>query len=91
MVSQSNICVCFLTTISRYQTHQLQNNSDDFCATVNCYRYAEYDQIHWNLFDYVHNQTDQVGNFFPNTDLTYGEMKRIVLAEWNDKMNHQTR
>ena len=66
----------------RYQTHQLRNMSDDFCATINCYRYDEDDPIQWNLFDYVNDANGQMGNFFPNTDFSFGEMRRIVLHEW---------
>lgn len=65
----------------RYQTHQLRNVSEDFCATVNCYRYDENDHIQWNLFDYVNDENGEVGNFFPNTDFTFGEMRKIVLQE----------
>ena len=65
----------------RYQTHQLRNVSDDFCATVNCYRYAEADEIQWNLFDYVNDEDGVVGSFIPNTDFTFGEMRKIVFEE----------
>ena len=37
----------------RYQTHQLRNVSDDYCATVQCYRYDDKDDIQWNQFDFV--------------------------------------
>ena len=69
-------------SIFRYQTHQLRNVSDDFCATLNCYKYDEEDPIQWNLFDYVNDENGQMGNFFPNTDFSFGEMRRIVLQEW---------
>ena len=49
---------------------------------MNCYRYDDYDETHWNMFDYVNDTSEEVGNFVPNTDLTYGDMKSIVLAEW---------
>jgi len=68
-----------------YQTHQLRNVSDDFCATLNCYKYDEDDPIQWNLFDYVNDENGQMGNFFPNTDFSFGEMRRIVLEEWEKK------
>ena len=59
--------------------------SDDFCATINCYRYDEDDPIQWNLFDYVNDANGQMGNFFPNTDFSFGEMRRIVLKEWDGR------
>ena len=70
----------------RYQTHQLRNVSNDFCATVNCYRYDENDKIQWNLFDYVNDENGEVGNFFPNTDFTFGEMREIVFDEWKSRL-----
>ena len=79
-------CLCF-----RYQTHQLRNVSTDFCATVNCYKYDENDSIQWNLFDYVNDENGEVGNFFPNTDLTFGEMRKIVFDEWNLRIGRNSR
>ena len=75
------IVIFILIQSIRYQTHQLRNVSEDFCATVNCYRYDENDHIQWNLFDYVNDENGEVGNFFPNTDFTFGEMRKIVLKE----------
>ena len=34
------------------------------------------------MFDFVNDQSEEVGNFVPNTDLTYGEMKRVCLKAW---------
>jgi len=69
-----------------YQTHQLRNVSNDFCATLNCYRYDENDTIQWNLFDFANDTNGEVGNFFPNTDFTFGEMRKMVFDEWNNRM-----
>jgi hypothetical protein len=32
------------------------------------------------MFDYVNDQSEEVGDFVLNTDLTYGDMKRVVLV-----------
>ena len=72
----------------RYQTHQLRHVSENFCATVSCYRYDENDHIQWNVFDYVNDENGEVGNFFPNTDFTFGEMRRIVLKEMQNGMEN---
>ena len=69
----------------RYQTHQLRNVSQDFCITLNCYRYGENDKIQWNLFDFVKDEDGAVGGFYPNTDFTYGEMRKVVYNEWKYK------
>ena len=68
-----------------YQTHQLCNTSDDFCATLNCYRYGEEDSVQWNQFDYVNADTGHMENFLPNTDFNLGELWRIVLNEWAER------
>ena len=65
----------------RYRTHQLRNVLGDFCATVKSSRYDENYHIQWNLFDYVNDENGEVGNFFPNTDFTFGEMRKIVLKQ----------
>jgi len=69
-----------------YQTHQLRNVSNDYCATVQCYRYDDKDNIQWNQFDYVKDENGEVGNFFPNTDFTFGQMRDQVLQEWHNRM-----
>ena len=68
----------------------MRNVSDDFCATINCYRYDEDDPIQWNLFDYVNDTTGQMENFFPNTEFSFGEMRRIVLHEWSVRYRNKT-
>jgi len=69
-----------------YQTHQLRNISKDYCATVQCYRYDADDDIQWNQFDFVNDENGEVGNFFPNTDFTFGEMRDKVMAEYEAKL-----
>ena len=76
----------------RYQTHQLRNVFENFCATLNCYSYDEKDQVQYNMFDYgVYGNginKDKEGfleNFEPVSDMSYGEMKQIVLREFANK------
>ena len=64
----------------RFQTQQLRNLSQDYCATINCYRYD--DDIQWNQFDWINHRNGLVGNFYPNTDLSFGEMRETVLNEF---------
>ena len=59
--------------------------SSDYCATINCYRYDENDNIQWNLFDYVNDTNGQMGNFFPNTDFTFGQMRALVMDEYQNR------
>lgn len=69
-----------------FQTHQLRNVSTDYCATIQCYRYDENDNIHWNMFDFVKDENGEVGNFFPNTDFTFGYMRKKVREEWANRL-----
>jgi len=70
-----------------YQTHQLRNVSEDYCATVQCYRYDDDDEIQWNQFDFVKDE-GEVGNFFPNTDFTFGEMRDEVNKEYTTRFTN---
>ena len=64
----------------RFQTNQLRNISKDYCAIVNCYRYD--DNIQWNEFDFINHRNGLNGNFLPNTDFSFGEMREKVLTEF---------
>ena len=67
-----------------YQTHQLKNNTNDFCATIQCYRYAENDTIHWPGFDYyaTDGETGKLDVFYPECDFTFMNMRSLVLEEY---------
>ena len=62
-----------------FQTHQLSNVSDDYCATLQCYKYKEEDNLHWPKFDY--KSEDVLAGFNPGSDLTFEDMKKKVLKE----------
>ena len=66
-----------------YQTHRLVNNTGDFCATIQCYRYEESDMIHWPGFDFVEERQDfELEEFYPNSDFTFINIRGIVLKEY---------
>ena len=66
-----------------YQTHKLVNNTDDFCATIQCYRYEESDTIHWPGFDFVEGKRhSELEEFFPDSDFTFVHIRGIVLQEY---------
>lgn len=64
-----------------YQCHRLFNDTDDFCATLQCYRYGIADTKMWPFFDYV-NADGSCGEFLPDGDFTFTELNQIVLAEY---------
>ena len=45
-----------------YQTHMLSNNTNDYCATVQCYLYGNNDYMNWPYFDYI-KSCDIIGEF----------------------------
>lgn len=64
-----------------YQTHKLQNVSDDYCATIQCYQYDCGDTTHWPYFDYV-SENETIAEFIPNSDFGFQEMRNQVMAEY---------
>ena len=67
-----------------FQTHQLKNVSDDYCATLQCYQYAPEDKTHYPQFDYYKHE--ELAEFEPGSDLTFEKMKKIVAREWEGKV-----
>ncbi|XP_074641784.1 uncharacterized protein LOC141899408 [Tubulanus polymorphus] len=72
-----------VTWINRnwYQTHKLHNVTDDFCATIQCYKYDSGDTTYWPYFDYV-SDNKTIEEFLPNSDFKFREMRKIVLEEY---------
>lgn len=69
-----------------YQRHQLINRTNDFCATIQCYRYAPDDKLHWPGFDFVTAGGEEekcvLDTFLPNSDATFLTMRNTVLKEY---------
>ena len=67
-----------------YQTHKLENITDDFCATIQSYRYRSDDKIQWPGFDFIKEsqESDSLGIFYPKSDTTFRKMREIVLQEY---------
>jgi hypothetical protein len=67
-----------------YQIHQLFNplpKGEDFCATIQSYRYPDSDHAHYEYFDYIDGSTIQ--QFTPDSDWEYLEFKRLIRQEWD--------
>lgn len=67
-----------------YQTHKLWNNTNDYCVTVQCYKYGKNDDINWPYFDYL-KSTDIIGEFTPDSDFSFTEMYNRVMKEYADR------
>ncbi len=84
--------VTFLTP-DYYQIHQLKNPSPreggQFCATIQCYRYADDNIVHYEYFDYIDEKKQAIEHFLPDSDWEYLEFKRLVQEEWKAAMSGQ--
>ena len=68
-----------------YQAHELRNTTNDFCATVQCYRYQDDDAIRWPGFDFIRDgKVCEQDTFYPNSDTTFITMRQTVLKEYTD-------
>eukprot|EP00112_Aurelia_sp_Birch-Aquarium-sp1_P008432 Seg1928.7 transcript_id=Seg1928.7/GoldUCD/mRNA.D3Y31 product="hypothetical protein" protein_id=Seg1928.7/GoldUCD/D3Y31 len=73
-----------------YQSHQLVNTTNDYCATIQCYKYAAGDTIHWPGFDFIavgeQDQEHVLDTFIPNSDATFQKLRDTVLKEYHDHL-----
>lgn len=69
----------------QFQTHQLYNHNieGNMCATIQCYKYSKADSRHYEFFDYINEETQQVCQFVPNADWRYSEFKAAIKKEWD--------
>lgn len=71
-----------------FQTHKLTNeSSDQFCATIQCYKYGIEDEQQWPYFNYLDGETLQ--EFLPNSDFDFNKLREELLKEYN--LDHRTR
>ena len=75
-----------------YQTHKLWNCEcfDDYCATIQCYQYGATNKTSWPYFDYL-STTDQIDEFLPDSDFGFEEMRAIVMQQYSDHMESQSK
>lgn len=71
-----------------FQTHELWNHSDDYCATIQCYKYGENDVTHWPYFDYVAS-TNVIKEARGGVDYTFTEMQTMVIDEYEKYMKEE--
>ena len=69
-----------------YQTHKLWNHTNDYCATIQCYNYGEEDSTRCPHFHYI-SDSGSTGNFLPNSDFTFKEMRDKVMKEYSEYMS----
>ncbi len=81
-----DVCKGDVTWISPnwYQAHVLRNDTADYCAAIQCYKYGKNDDISWPYFDFV-DETKCIDEYLPDSDIDYGVMKKKVLTEYKQR------
>lgn len=72
-----------------YQIHQLHNDFDRVCVTIQCYQYAKKDQAHDEYFDFIEAGTNKKLPFYPKSDWEFVEFKRQIKEEWEAHLKEQ--
>jgi hypothetical protein len=68
---------------NNYQIHKLYNPTLTVCCTIQCYRYAEQDNVHYDGFNWV-DDNGNVSKFLPNSDKAFLEFRAIMKQEWEE-------
>ena len=66
------------------ETHQLVNQHNKTCVTIQCYMYEDNNARHYDYFDYL----DEYGNkkkYEPDSDMDYITFKNHMKMEWNNR------
>ena len=66
-----------------FQTHKLTNESEKlFCATLQCYKYGQDDELMWPYFDYLKERT--VDEFLPTSDFkqSFKQLRKDLFEEY---------
>jgi len=83
---QAVLCAGQVTWLDpgQFQTHQLYNHNieGNMCATIQCYKYSDTDFEHYEFFDYIDADKQEVCKFTPKADWRYSDFKAQVRAEW---------
>ena len=72
-----------------YQTHKLSNLSNEFCATIQSYKYGPEDYLNWPYFDYLDGKEEGVHEFYPHSDFDFLEMRKDLLREYWERDDQQ--
>lgn len=65
-----------------YQIHKLHNDTETVCCTIQCYRFPDEDNAHYEKFDYVDGK-GQTQAFNPNSDMAFKDFQDLMRKEWN--------
>jgi len=65
------------------QIHQLRNNTDDVCITIQCYMYDLNNEKHYDYFDYL-DDNKKIVQYEPDSDMDFVEFKELMKKEFNN-------
>jgi mannose-6-phosphate isomerase-like protein (cupin superfamily) len=63
------------------QTHQLINNGNKTCVTIQCYMYESDNNRHYDYFDYLDEDGDKK-KYEPDSDMDYIAFRELMKTEW---------
>jgi hypothetical protein len=68
------------------QTHQLKNldSNKDTCITIQCYKYDNTDNGHYDYFDYV-DANGAIQQYEPDSDMDFVKFKNLMKQEWSQR------
>tara|TARA_B100001109_G_scaffold255660_1_gene259834 strand:- start:1291 stop:2628 length:1338 start_codon:yes stop_codon:yes gene_type:complete len=68
------------------QIHQLENtHKTDACITIQCYGYPEDSDIHYEYFDWLNQDDDEIDHFFPDSDFNFSEFVLKMYQEYSER------
>lgn len=65
------------------QIHQLRNNTDEVCITIQCYMYDLNNEKHYDYFDYL-DDNKKIVQYEPDSDMDFVKFKELIRSEWNN-------
>jgi len=67
------------------QIHQLENtNQEDACITIQWYGYPEDSDKHYEYFDWLNQDDDEIDHFFPDSDYNFIEFVPAIFNEYTE-------
>ncbi|KAI9147201.1 RmlC-like cupin domain-containing protein [Paramyrothecium foliicola] len=68
---------------NNYQIHKLHNTTPTVCCTIQCYRYKNQDNVHFDGFRWIDDKGEP-HKFPPNSDKAFHDFRDIIKQEWED-------
>eukprot|EP00051_Salpingoeca_urceolata_P008838 m.109292 g.109292 ORF g.109292 m.109292 type:complete len:490 (+) comp15970_c0_seq1:177-1646(+) len=66
-----------------YQTHQLHNEGEFTCVTIQSYFYLDGDMVHYETFDYANPNEEYIQHFKPDSDFQFSELIKIAREAYH--------